>query len=481
MKMHSNSEVDGEPTSQRQGHAPQSSPLTLLPLVAIIFYEVSGGPFGLEGAVYAGGPFYSVLGFVALPLIWSIPEALMAAELSTMFPENSGYVAWITAAFGPFWGFQEGLWSYLSGVSDNAIYPVLFLSYLVKAAPVLEEGLWHWVFLFTTVFILTYLNYRGLTLVGRLAIVLTACTLLPFVVLVLIGIPKINPKNWGKMKAGKVHWGDFLQNIFWNVNYWDSASTLAGEVADPKRDFSRGLFFAGLLVICSYVFPLLVGLGTHPNSDLWEDGYLETIANDVGGRWLGIWILVSAALSNIGQFEAEMSSDSFQLQGMAERGMLPAFLAKKSQYGTPLVPIVLSSLGVATQISKSFSSVVELVNVLYCMAALLEIAAFIKLRIARPDIPRPFTVPLGTCGCALMLVPAVIFCGLIICTSSWQNMLVAGAVLPTGIFLYGLIDQARKRSWCHFYPLNYTMPPECQVGEEMPPETASYSALRGAP
>eukprot|EP00854_Cymbomonas_tetramitiformis_P003309 gene3309-4164_t len=273
-----------------------------------------------------------------------------------MFPENSGYVAWITAAFGPFWGFQEGLWSYLSGVSDNAIYPVLFLSYLVKAAPVLEEGLWHWVFLFTTVFILTYLNYRGLTLVGRLAIVLTACTLLPFVVLVLIGIPKINPKNWGKMKAGKVHWGDFLQNIFWNVNYWDSASTLAG-----------------------------------------EDGYLETIANDVGGRWLGIWILVSAALSNIGQFEAEMSSDSFQLQGMAERGMLPAFLAKKSQYGTPLVPIVLSSLGVATQISKSFSSVVELVNVLYCMAALLEIAAFIKLRIARPDIPRPFTVPLGEC------------------------------------------------------------------------------------
>jgi amino acid transporter len=33
----------------------------------------------------------------------------MTAELATAFPENSGYVAWVTAAFGPMWGFQVGL------------------------------------------------------------------------------------------------------------------------------------------------------------------------------------------------------------------------------------------------------------------------------------------------------------------------------------------------------------------------------------
>lgn len=43
------------------------------------------------------------------PLIWSVPEALMTAELATAFPENSGYVAWVTAAFGPMWGFQVRL------------------------------------------------------------------------------------------------------------------------------------------------------------------------------------------------------------------------------------------------------------------------------------------------------------------------------------------------------------------------------------
>lgn len=56
----------------------------------------------------AGGPLLVLAGFLVLPLVWSVPEALITAELATAFPENSGYVAWVTAAFGPFWGFQVG-------------------------------------------------------------------------------------------------------------------------------------------------------------------------------------------------------------------------------------------------------------------------------------------------------------------------------------------------------------------------------------
>jgi amino acid permease len=41
-----------------------------------------------------------------------------------------------------------------------------------------------------------------------------------------------------------------------------------------------------------------------------------------------------------------MSTDSFQLQGMAERGFLPAAFAKRSKYGTPAVAIIFSSLGI---------------------------------------------------------------------------------------------------------------------------------------
>jgi amino acid transporter len=116
-------------------------PLSLLPLIALIFYDVSGGPFGIEDAVSSGGPLLAILGFLLLPFVWSIPEALVTAELATTFPENSGFVSWVTAAFGPFWGFQEGFWKWISGVTDNAVYPVMFLSYLQQVVPVLESGL----------------------------------------------------------------------------------------------------------------------------------------------------------------------------------------------------------------------------------------------------------------------------------------------------------------------------------------------------
>ena len=48
-----------------------------------------------QDAVGAGGPLLAILGFVILPLFWSIPEALITAELATAFPEDSGYVAWV--------------------------------------------------------------------------------------------------------------------------------------------------------------------------------------------------------------------------------------------------------------------------------------------------------------------------------------------------------------------------------------------------
>jgi L-asparagine transporter-like permease len=57
-------------------------------------------------------------------------------------------------------------------------------------------------------------------------------------------------------------------------------------------------------------------------------------------------MFVRLQVSQIGQFEAEMSSDSFQLLGMAERGFLPACLARRSRYETPTLAIVLSSVGI---------------------------------------------------------------------------------------------------------------------------------------
>jgi hypothetical protein len=49
----------------------------------------------------------------------------------------------------------------------------------------------------------------------------------------------------------------------------------------------------------------------------------------IGGFWLKLWIQAAAAMSNLGLFEAEMSSDAFQLLGMSKMGLLPAIFSSR--------------------------------------------------------------------------------------------------------------------------------------------------------
>ncbi len=64
------------------------------------------------------------------PVLWSLPVALIMAELASAMPEEGGYVAWTRRAFGPFWGFQVGWWSWLDSFVDVAVYPALFVEYV---------------------------------------------------------------------------------------------------------------------------------------------------------------------------------------------------------------------------------------------------------------------------------------------------------------------------------------------------------------
>ena len=69
--------------------------LKLWPLAVLVFYNVSGGPFGIEPSIRAGGNFFAITGFIIFPLIWSVPEALVTAELGSAFQDPAAGVAWV--------------------------------------------------------------------------------------------------------------------------------------------------------------------------------------------------------------------------------------------------------------------------------------------------------------------------------------------------------------------------------------------------
>ncbi|CAN6891839.1 unnamed protein product [Brassica oleracea] len=448
----------GEETTANDENVAETKPspkLTLLPLVFLIFYEVSGGPFGVEDFVKSGGgPLLALLGFLIFPLIWSIPEALITAELATSFPENGGYVVWISSAFGPFWGFQEGFWKWFSGVMDNALYPVLFLDYLKHSFPVLDHVAARVPSLLVITFSLTYLNYRGLHIVGFSAVLLAVFSLCPFLVMALLAVPRIRPQRWLFVDFKKVNWRGYFNTMFWNLNYWDKASTLAGEVESPGETFPRALFGAVLLVIGSYLIPLTAGTGalSESSSGEWSDGYFAEVGMLIGGVWLKGWIQAAAAMSNLGLFEAEMSSDAFQLLGMSEIGMLPAFFAQRSKYGTPTISILCSATGVIFLSWLSFQEIIEFLNFLYALGMLLEFAAFVKLRIKKPDLNRPYRVPLNTFGTLLLCLPPSLLVILVMVLAAPKTFLISGVIIVVGFCLYPFLELVKEKRWARFIP-----------------------------
>ncbi|XP_021905310.1 probable polyamine transporter At1g31830 isoform X1 [Carica papaya] len=425
--------------------------VSVLPLVFLIFYEVSGGPFGVEDSVQAAGPLLALLGFLFFPIVWSIPEALITAEMGTMFPENGGYVVWVSSALGPYWGFQQGWMKWLSGVIDNALYPVLFLDYVKSAIPTLAGGLPRAIATLVLTMMLTYMNYRGLTVVGWVAIFLGVFSLLPFVFMGLVAIPKLKPSRWLVVDLGNVNWSLYLNTLFWNLNYWDSISTLAGEVENPGRTLPKALFYALIFVVIGYIFPLLIGTAAVPlDRELWSDGYFSDIAKMVGGVYLRLWVQAASALSNMGMFVAEMSSDSFQLLGMAERGMLPEFFAKRSRYGTPLIGILFSASGVILLSYLSFQEIVAAENFLYCFGMIMEFIAFVKLRINYPAVSRPYRIPVGTTGAILMCIPPTLLIFVVLAFAPTKVMVVSILAVLVGLILQPFLQYSENKRWFKF-------------------------------
>ncbi|XP_078440163.1 polyamine transporter PUT1-like isoform X2 [Wolffia australiana] len=447
-------ENDGTAAAEKDDDAGSFRKVSVLPLVFLIFYEVSGGPFGVEDSVRAAGPLLALLGFLLFPLVWSVPEALITAELGTLFPENGGYVVWVSAALGPFWGFQQGWLKWLSGVIDNALYPVLFLDYLQSSVPSVAAGAPRSVSALLLTAALTLLNYRGLVVVGRAAVLLGAFSLLPFLAMAALAAPRLDPARWLGPPPSPPDWGLYLNTLFWNLNYWDSVSTLAGEVHNPRKTLPRALLYALLLVVLAYLVPLLAATGAvaADRAD-WTDGFFAVAARALGGPALGAWVQAAAAVSNAGMFLAEMSSDSFQLLGMAERGMLPEVFARRSKYGTPAAGILFSAAGVAVLSWLSFQEIVAAENFLYCVGMVMEFVAFVRLRVRRVgEGGGGFRVPLGTGGCVAMLAPPTALIGVVLALSTFKVLAVSLVAVGVGLLLHPLLELARNRRWLRFLP-----------------------------
>src|SRR5215471_487613 len=175
-----------------------------LGLVFVLFFSTSGGPYTTETLIHSVGPGLGLLILVLVPLLWSVPEALIVGELASMLPEEGGYYRWVDRAFGRFWAFQNGWLTWMYSLVDMAIYPVLFNQYLRYFIPGLNAQL-EWLIALGVIWVPTWVNLRGSVRVGRVSIIAGLFVMLAFLALSLASVPRIAHIPWHPFASEEAH------------------------------------------------------------------------------------------------------------------------------------------------------------------------------------------------------------------------------------------------------------------------------------
>jgi amino acid transporter len=414
--------------------------LGFLPLVAVLVFNVSGGPYGIEDAVSSFGPGLTLLLLVLTPLVWSLPVSLAMAELASAIPEEGGYVVWVRRAFGPFWGFQAGWWSWINSFVDVAVYPALFADYLRFWWPGMS-AVERWLVALLFIWLLTAVNLLGVRITGWGAVALGAGALAPVALLTVWAGARASEAPWlplaaeGQSLAAGLGVG--VAVMMWNYSGWDTPTTILGETRSAATTFRRALWAALPLITLCYLLPVAAALSAAGDWQAWKTGHLPVVAAQIGGPWLAAAVLLGALVASAGLFLSLLLTNSRLPFALARAGQMPTALAwVHPRFGTPWGAIVLSSLGYSVFAFWSFKELIVLNIWLYSIALLLELAAFVALRLREPALPRPWRVGGGAAGMWVAAALPAGCCLLALATAGWLNTAVGAAAALTGPAAY---------------------------------------------
>ena len=380
--------------------------ISVLPLAAVIFFTVSGGPYGIEPLIgYAGA--YAIPLLMITPLLWDIPTILVVLELNSMMPVEGGYYEWVKRGLGIHWAFFEGLWTWLYTFVDLAIYPVFFVEYASFFFPQIE--LYKTPVCLAVIWLNAALNIRGIVPVGRTALLLTVAVMIPFLILFFTGL--VHPVYTPHTAQGPINSISMaLFTIMWNFIGWDNATTYASEVQGPVKSYLKAILiaFSGIYLVYLLLTWLAVRSGI-PAADLAEKGipYLGVM---IGGNSLGVLLAIGGMASMLGIFCAVLLSVSRVPSVMGKDKLLPKFFTTlHPKYQTPYITIIVCACIVSLLVLRPLADLLIMDICLYSAGLSLEFAALVSLRKKAADADRPFRIPLQGKGLlALFLGPLLV-------------------------------------------------------------------------
>ena len=379
---------------------------------------IGSGIFLTTGLMAASLPSPAlILTAWALGGLFALAGALSYAELAAMFPRAGGVYVYLREAFGPLPAFLYG-WAMLlvalsGGVAAVAVGFADYLSYFfpsLSPAHVLATvpiGSVTWtltaakIVAVASIVALGGINYLGVRSGAGTNAVLTVAKIAGLLLIPIFAIaaPRVSPE-WTPIVPPDVPeplvaFGIAMIAVLWANDGFYFLTYSAGEVRDPTRNLPRALTFGLLTVIAIYLMVNLAYLVALPMSELAKTSRVaERAATALVGASGAMLVSLTVVFSTFGCNAAAILASSRLLYAMAADGLFFSAAAKvHPRYHSPHVAIlgitIWSSLLALSGTYEQLFTYVVFTSVLFSLFGGL---ALFRLRLVRPEAPRPYRV-----------------------------------------------------------------------------------------
>ncbi len=453
--------------------------------------------YGLSSAFY----------YIFAAIFFLVPVSLVAAELTTGWPQKGGVFRWVGEAFGARMGFLA-IW--LQWIESTIWFPTVLTFAAVSIAFIGTNQRWDEAVSANSVYVLamvlivywlaTLLNLRGMRTSGSITKWGTLLgTVLPAAVLVLLGMIYWAMDNRididmspGKFFPDLTNFDNIVlaASIFLFYAGMEMSAVHVKDVRNPGENYPLAIGIASVITVLIFIFGTLAIGFIIPKSQINLVQSLlvayDRLFEFFGVKWLGSVIAVCLTFGVLAQVVAWVGGPSKGLLEVGRAGYLPRLMQRTNRNGVQMSILIIQGIIVTLlsaffvilpSVQTAYQIISQLTIILYLIMYMLMFAAAIYLRHKEPNTPRSFRIPGGKFGMWVvaglgLLGSLLAFCFSFIPPSQipvgspamYVGVLLIGAVIFVGIPL--IIYACRRPSWAdpeakaEFEPFGWESHPE---------------------
>ncbi|MGW2939242.1 APC family permease [Streptomyces sp. NPDC001156] len=295
-------------------------------------------------AARAAGPA-SLLAWVALVVV-SVPLAATFSALGARYPDGGGVSTYVRHAFGARAAAAVG-WCFYFAVPAGAPAAGMFAGAYVTSA--LGGGQrTATATVVALVIVVATANWFGVTVSGRLQLVLAVLLVTLLLAAVLAALPHARLANLRPFAPhGWLAIGPAAALLVWSFAGWEAITHLAGDFRHPARDLPRATGIAVVVVGVLYLAVATAGVMVlGPAAGTTDAPLAELLALGIGGT-VRVLAAGAAVLLTLGTMNAYFAGAARLGAALGRDGALPGWLARGASVGE----VPRRSLAVVTALS----------------------------------------------------------------------------------------------------------------------------------